>query len=211
MRETFKKGDEETFERLQLMAQVSSDRILRIVNQLLDISRLESGQLPIEREALPVFPLLREAASRFEILAKEADIHLAVEAPPDLPLLYADRSLMTRVVDNLLDNAIKFTPDGGRVHLTARCSSEPEGDRVVLGVSDNGPGIPPEAQSRLFAKFQQASAGTGRRRGTGLGLAFCKLAVEAHDGRIWVESEVAQGSTFLIELPVANQPVGPEV
>ncbi len=89
--------------------------------------------------------------------------------------------------------------------LWARCDAELAPDEMLLGVSDTGPGIPPEAQSRLFSKFQQISSIQGRRSGTGLGLAFCKLAVEAHGGRIWVDSVVGKGSAFIVALPTNNE------
>jgi NtrC-family two-component system sensor histidine kinase KinB len=206
MREVFDDGDREGFERLQLMAQHSSDRILRIVNQLLDISRLESGQLPLEREQLGIATLLEEVARRFEPLTEEADIETTVEAAPGLPTVHADRSLINRVLDNLLDNAIKFTPDGGQVRLWACEDRGRAPGGLLIGVTDSGRGIPQEAQARLFSKFQQVSSVEGRRRGTGLGLAFCRLAVEAHGGQIWVESELDKGSTFLFTLPIVKAP-----
>jgi signal transduction histidine kinase len=113
------------------------------------------------------------------------------------------------VLTNLVDNAIKFTPDGGIVRLWARPDPETDVPSLLVGVSDTGPGIPPEAQSRLFKKFQQVVSIEGRRRGTGLGLPFCRLAVEAHGGRIWAESPSSiiesaaegKGTTFVMRLP----------
>jgi signal transduction histidine kinase len=110
---------------------------------------------------------------------------------------------MERVLHNLVDNAIKFTPDYGAVQLWAKADPE-RGDALLLGVADTGPGIPPEEQPRLFEKFQRTSI-TGRRVGTGLGLPFCKLAVEAHGGQIWIESEEGQGSTFIMRLPTVEE------
>ena len=108
------------------------------------------------------------------------------------------------MLNNLLNNAIKFTPDGGRVRLWARLDPDHTPTAILIGVSDTGPGIPPEEQHVLFEKFQHVSSVTGRRAGTGLGLPFCKLAIEAHGGQIWVESEVGKGSTFLIRLPIVQ-------
>jgi NtrC-family two-component system sensor histidine kinase KinB len=201
MKHPFTQADADGFERLRLMALQNSDRILHIVNQLLDISKLESGQIPLQPLQLDVETLFREAQARFTPLATEARIQLDLEIAPHLPPLYVDRALINRVLDNLLDNAIKFTPDGGRVRMWARCDPRLAPDGLLVGVSDDGPGIAPEARHRLFTKFQQVTTIEGRRSGTGLGLAFCRLAVEAHGGRIWVESELGQGSTFLMSLP----------
>ena len=96
--------------------------------------------------------------------------------------MYIDPEIMDRVLHNLVDNALKFTPDGGKVQLWARLDSEHDPATMLVGVSDTGPGIPQEAQARLFRKFQQVVSNMGRRVGTGLGLPFCKLAVEAHGG-----------------------------
>jgi NtrC-family two-component system sensor histidine kinase KinB len=201
MKHPFEQRDAEGFERLRLMAQQNSDRILHIVNQLLDISKLESGQLPLQPWAMDVETLFQDVQVRFTPLATEAQIRLELEIAPDVPPLHADPALISRVLDNLLDNAIKFTPDGGQVRLWARCDPELAPAGILVGVSDTGPGIAPEAFPRLFTKFQQVTTIEGRRGGTGLGLAFCKLAVEAHGGRIWAESEAGEGSTFLITLP----------
>ena len=111
---------------------------------------------------------------------------------------------MIRVLSNLVDNAVKFTPDGGHINLWASLIVDDGMNSVLVGVNDTGLGIPPEAQERLFVKFQQNANARGRRQGTGLGLTYCKLVVEAHNGRIWVESEgvSGKGSTFLMVLPV---------
>jgi signal transduction histidine kinase len=121
-----------------------------------------------------------------------------------------DPGLISRVLNNLLDNAIKFTPEGGRVRVWARRDGETAAGELLIGVSDEGPGIPEDEQHRLFEKFRRIRSVRGRRSGSGLGLPFCKLAVEAHGGRIWVQnlsSESAsarEGSTLLMTLPVAG-------
>lgn len=196
--------DSDNFDRLRTMAQQNSERILNMVNELLDISKMESGQLPLHRAPVSVAALLSDVSARFVLLALEATIELETDSAPDLPEVYADSELLKRALSNLVDNAIKFTPDGGRVRLWARRESTVEAHAVLLGVSDTGPGIPIEAQTRIFEKFKQVAASKGRRRGTGLGLAFCKLAIEAHGGRIWVESTPGRGATFIITLPLEN-------
>jgi signal transduction histidine kinase len=175
---------------------------LRMVNELLDISKLESGELPLHPEAIKVETLLRDISTRLRPLAADANITINMLLTPNLPPLYADPKFIDRVLHNLVDNAIKFTLDEGHVKLWAKPDPD-NADTVLLGVTDTGPGIPPEEQHRVFEKFQQTSV-TGRRVGTGLGLPFCKLAIEAHGGEIWVESEVGKGSSFIMRLPVAK-------
>jgi len=201
-------GDADGARRWLGAAQSGSDRMLRMIDQLLDISKLESGRMTTEVKAIEAAALFEETAQRFASLAREIDVRLQIVASPDLPPLQVDPALMGRVLGNLVDNALKFTDNGGVIRLWARQDPEDSGGAILLGVSDTGPGIPAEAQPLLFQKFQQVSM-QGRRRGTGLGLPFCKLAVEAHGGRIWVESPSdaietvhrGRGSTFLIRLP----------
>ncbi|MFQ6100031.1 MAG: ATP-binding protein [Anaerolineae bacterium] len=204
MEAAFVKQEAENFDRLLEMARHSSDRMLGMVDELLDISKLESGELPLHPEAVDVRALLEDVAARLTTLATSARITLEISADPGLPPLYVDPQLVGRVMYNLLDNAIKFTPDGGHVRLWTRLDPELAPDHLLVGVSDTGPGIPVEAQPKLFEKFQQVASIEGRRSGTGLGLPFCKLVVEAHSGRIWVESEVGKGSTFVMALPVVE-------
>jgi signal transduction histidine kinase len=199
---SFARRDVERFDGTLEMAGRSIDRMLALVNQLLEINDLESGRLAIHPEAVEASRLLESAAERLRPLAVRAELDVGVRADPNLPLLHVDPELVGRVLHNLLDNAIKFTPNGGRIELWAKPPDEVTLDRLLVGVTDDGIGIPPEAQTRLFKKFQQAVSKKGRRVGTGLGLPFCKLAVEAHGGEIWVESEIGKGSTFVMMLPV---------
>jgi len=201
---SFDKRDRDDFNSMLAMARRGSARMLNLVNQLLDINGLESGQMPLNLEDVDVSAFLDEIADRFLPLAAETGIEIEVMAEQGLPTLYADPVLIGRVLNNLLDNAIKFTPDGGHIQLWARPDSADDPKVILIGVSDNGPGIPPEEHSRLFRKFERVLTAEGRRTGTGLGLPFCKLAVEAHGGRILVESEVGKGSTFIVRLPVVG-------
>jgi signal transduction histidine kinase len=120
---------------------------------------------------------------------------------PEIPPVTVDAEYIERVLNNLIDNAYKFTPDGGSIRIWARRANQANSSGVLIGISDTGPGIPEKEQNRLFRKFQQVVSSSGRRTGTGLGLVYCKLAIEAHGGRIWVESEPGKGSTFLVNLP----------
>jgi len=188
------------------IAKRSCENMLMLVNSLLDISRLESGRMPLERAPAPFAPLVRSAIAHLSPLAAEKDVFIETDLPPDLPLVEMDNEKIGRVLINLLDNALKFTPVGERVILRARQKNGDRGEIVVCSVSDAGPGIPAEYHEKIFDRFAQVrgQAVPRGRRGTGLGLAFCKLAVEAHDGRIWVESESGRGSTFFFTLPVAD-------
>jgi PAS domain S-box-containing protein len=184
------------------LAHSSGEHLMVMINQLLDVARIESGSVPLQRERVSPEELLSAAALRLRPAAEAAAIQLVAEAAPGLPELSVDTQLMGRVLDNLGDNAIKFSPNGSTVRLWARADGSPAA--VLFGVSDEGPGIPHPAQSRLFEKFHRLPNIQGRRGGTGLGLAFCRLVIQAHGGEIWVESEVGQGSTFVVRLPVGE-------
>jgi PAS domain S-box-containing protein len=184
------------------MLTVMSDhthRMLELVTSILDVSRLESGRMPLMKE--PVwFPQLVDDVLRLQgPLAAQQQVSLTQDIPETLPPVYADPHLIGRVVQNLVGNALKFTPEDGTVRVTAVA----EANRVRVSVRDTGPGIAPDLQSRLFQKFV---AGRVPGHGSGLGLAFCRLVVEAHGGRIGVDSTPGQGSAFYFSLPVG---VGP--
>jgi signal transduction histidine kinase len=212
MEDAFAEHDSALFMAFVELAQQSSARMLSLVNGLLDVSELESDELELNREIVDAGALLRETVTQFSPLAAASEITIEVSVAPDLPPLCVDAGLIRRVLNNLIDNAIKFTPDGSRVRMWAGLDTESaprevQAQHLLVGVSDEGPGIPEEEQHRLFEKFHRVSSVSGRRSGSGLGLPFCKLAVEAHGGRIWVESpsdEIASaeaGSTFLMTLP----------
>lgn len=184
-----------------MIARHSSERMTHLVNAILDVSRLESGRMPVQLVPLAVSDLVREAIQHQAALAADKRLHLDEDVAPDLPLVQADLNLIQRVLQNLLGNAVKFTPEGGRVRVTARLKPDAaDGGRAVqIAVSDTGPGIPVEIQSQLFQKFV---TGGQQEHGSGLGLAFCKLAIEAHGQHIWVESGVGKGATFTFGLAV---------
>jgi signal transduction histidine kinase len=183
----------------------SSRSMMRMILDLLDISRLEENRLPLTVEAFDPASLLEERASEIDGLARAGGIEIHRKTASGLPPIHADRALVGRIIGNLLSNAIKHTPSGGSITLTV----EREGDGVALAVEDTGDGIPVEFQPLLFQKFAQAQL---RRHGLatdrGLGLAFCKLAAEAHGGSISVRSEVGQGSRFRLLLPHAFDSAG---
>jgi PAS domain S-box-containing protein len=190
-------GGPRTTESMQDILQ-AANRMDRLIQDLLDVTRIEVGALGLRRERVRVDSLLQEAVNEAEGLAATRGLRLECRPPePDLPPVDADPVRVQQVLSNLLGNAIKFTPPGGRVLLTA----QREGGMVRFSVSDTGPGIPAEAQARLFDRFFQAH---GRdRMGLGLGLAIARGLVEAHGGAIQVHSTPGQGATFWFTLPVA--------
>ncbi len=168
-------------------------RLQDLIGSLLDIARLETGRLPVEWEPLDLRGLVEEVVEDWGPMFSHRMLQVNVELSPELPWIWVDRQLITRVLSNLLSNAVKFTPAGGRIHIRAY----PHGGMAVLEVFNSGSYIPPEQRLRIFERFTTMPG----RGGYGLGLAFAKLAVEAHGGRIEVESD-ASGTTFTIRLPL---------
>ncbi len=175
----------------------SVSRMARLVQDLLDASRMEGGQLPLERVRVPVVQLVTEAVEAQKPLAVAGELELEVELEPGLPALWADRDRLLQVFENLIGNALKFAGRGVRVVVGA----VRQGEEVVFRVSDTGPGVRAEDLPRLFERFWQSDRAA--RQGAGLGLPITKGIIEAHGGRIWVDSEPGQGTTFHFSLPVA--------
>ncbi|MDP9341463.1 MAG: ATP-binding protein [Actinomycetota bacterium] len=183
---------------IQIMLQ-QSERLSRLVDQLLDLSRLESGDIPMERRAVALRPLAAEVASEVGV-ALGGRVRIEVAVPEGIPPLWADRERVHQVLFNLLDNAVRFTPPEGVV----RVSAVRRDDVCEVSVADTGPGIPPEHLPLLFERFYRVESARSRGDGgTGIGLAIARSIVEAHGGRIWAESEVGRGSVFRFELPLA--------
>jgi signal transduction histidine kinase len=175
----------------------SGNHLLSLINDVLDLSKIEAGQ--VELSAAPFS--LREALERGVVMVRERatsdGVRVALAAMPDADVVTGDERRIRQVIFNLLSNAVKFTPAGGAVDVSA---TRVDGD-VRVAVSDTGPGIAAEDQARIFEQFQQTNAGSELHEGTGLGLALSKRLVELHGGRIWVESELGKGSTFVFTLP----------
>ncbi len=174
----------------------SGRKLYRLIDSLLDLGRLESGETELQKTLIQPAELLREAVEQVHPMALNKEQQLVKRIAPDLPLVMADGDMILRVLTNLLDNAIKFTPAGGEIVAAVELTD----DEVCFSVQDTGPGIPVEFQNRAFDRFTRLGNIKGVK-GVGLGLAFCKLAVEAHHGRIWLESEVGHGSKFYFTLP----------
>jgi len=175
-----------------------------MMQNLLDISKLEAGRMKVHREPLNITDVVASALSAMEALAAKQGVQLTEACDVDCPLVEADAALLKRILLNLLSNAIKFSPIGGTVQVAAyRAYNAAE---LIVAVSDEGPGIPPAMHEKIFEKFVQMEGEPQKgKNGTGLGLTFCQMAVEAHGGRIWVESEVGKGSVFFFTIPVMKQ------
>ncbi|MDQ3815262.1 MAG: ATP-binding protein [Armatimonadota bacterium] len=174
--------------------------LLGMINDLLDISKMEDGSLRLEYKELQVSGLIDSALRQVLSLAEAKNLTLTAEIAPDIPPVFADEDKLRRTLVNLLSNSIKFTPAEGRVTVVVQ--SPDGGSNLVVSVRDTGEGIPREAFERIFEKFGQVDTRkSGRKMSTGLGLTFCKMAVVAHGGRIWVESTLGEGSTFSFAIP----------
>jgi signal transduction histidine kinase len=175
--------------------QRSAKRMNRLIQDLLDVALMEAGQLTIERSRLSARGLIVEAVDMQKPLASSSSLELRAEVDPALPEVWGDRDRLLQVFENLFGNAIKFTKAGGRI--TAGAASRD--DEVVFRVADTGCGIASENLPRVFDRFWQATR--AGRQGAGLGLAITKGIVEAHGGRIWVESKAGRGATFFFAIP----------
>lgn len=181
-------------------ARTSGQQMLGMIQNLLDISKMEEGKLRLHLSPVALDVIATEIMDTLKTngLAEAKTLTLAVE--PNLPAINADEDLLRRVIQNLLSNALKHTSRGGHIELSVK---KKERDSVLIAVADDGMGISKEDQLRIFEKFGQVELVAEKHRtGSGLGLTFCKLAVEAHGGRIWVESEAGRGSTFFVQLPI---------
>jgi signal transduction histidine kinase len=189
-------GDDETIQSVLSIAMRSSRRASRLVESLLDLDRLETNRAVLNLSQASIGALVAEAVEEIHPTAEAKGQLLRMELPPRLPTLEIDVDMIRRVLINLLENAIKYTRSGDQI--TVRTSSR-DGE-LVVSVADSGPGIPGEDLEKIFDKFTRVTK-DDRPKGLGLGLAFCRLAVEAHGGEIWVESEEGKGSTFSFSLP----------
>lgn len=190
---------ERTQERRQVeIVRRAADRMNRMIQDLLDVRRMESGRLAIDLKAEDVNVIINDMIEMLRPLAEGSSIILEPSVAEGLPPVLCDSARIQQVLSNLVGNAVKFTPRQGRITV---CAELIDGE-VRFGVIDTGPGIPPEQVPHIFGQFWQASPSD--RRGIGLGLAIAKGIVEAHKGTIWVESHVGLGSTFYFTLPTAT-------
>ncbi len=178
----------------------STERIQRLTDSLLDMNRLESGHPVMNSFAVSPLLLARDAYEAVSPVAENKGQKITISIPSDIPPVLVDADMIRRVLINLLENAVKYSPPGGEIELGAR-SERPS---ILIWVRDSGPGISPEDQARIFEKYTRLSQSEAVK-GFGLGLAYCRLAVEGHGGRIWVESEVGEGARFCLTLPIAHE------
>ena len=178
--------------------QESGRQLMRMILNILQIGKLEERKMPLRLEPVPLHKVVQENVDEMMGLSARDGILLENRVSPDLPAPRADRELVSRVVANLLNNAFKHTPSGGQVIVDA----QRDGARITLTVSDTGEGIPEELQPRIFEKFVAGDSDAGRRMlfDSGLGLTFCRLAVDCHGGRIWLRSKPGEGTTVFISL-----------
>lgn len=175
----------------------AAERLQRLISSLLDINRLEAGQPIINKRPVAPHVLVAEAVDATHTLAESKRQQLSVALEDDLPVISVDVDMIRRVLINLIENAIKYTPMQGAIEVGSRR----EGEMIRFWVRDNGPGIPQDALELIFEKFNRLQ-GERYPKGLGLGLAFCRLAVRAHGGKIWVESALGEGSNFIFILPL---------
>jgi signal transduction histidine kinase len=184
---------------------VSSQRLMDLVNNLLDAARLEDGRMTIVPDVVEVLPAVQQALAVIQPMADEKHISIKTSVSPTIPYVWGDAKRVNQILVNLLSNAVKYTPNTGSVTIAARQDST--SDMVVIKVSDTGVGIPGEQLPHIFDRFSRIErAETKHTIGTGLGLSIAKGLVEAHGGEIRVESEERQGTCFTFTLPVAEQP-----
>lgn len=212
----------DTAQRMLRVASESSDRLVRLVNDVLNLERLESGKVQLVMQACPMDDLMQQAVEAVEAIAREASVTLSIKA---LPMqVWAAPDAIVQVLINLLNNAVKYSETGGTVWLLAEewgregvegwmskgvdewdCSSPiPPSPHILFTVRDQGRGIPADQLKSIFDRFQQVDSSDSREKsGTGLGLAICKSIIQQHGGLIWAESKPGQGSTFYFTLPLA--------
>lgn len=199
--ETLQEGaldDPPAAQRFLIRMQTEIDNLTQLVNELLELSRIESGKMPLSFQRIQPCDLLRPAYERMGLQVERAGLTLLMDCQPDLPAVFADPDRITQVMINLVHNATKFTPPGGQITLSAYR----DGDFVIIFVKDTGVGIPKKDLSRIFERFYKADRARAGG-GTGLGLSIAKHMVESHGGFIWAESEEDLGSTFYFSLPIA--------
>jgi two-component system sensor histidine kinase KdpD len=198
LRSDVKWSEEERTEYLKIIDQ-EADRLARLISDLLDISRIEAHALKLSREKYQLTQIMESVVGRLANLTRKHELKL--EIPADLPSLFVDEMRVIQVIANLMENAAKFSPEGSEITIEAKAVE----NEVVVSVIDRGQGIAPELTGNLFDRYYQARrVADGQKSGTGLGLSICKGIVEAHGGRIWVESKLGEGSKFSFTLPTGG-------
>jgi len=197
-------GDLPPAKRAQMHARIDSgiERLIRMVEDLLAFSRLEAGRLKLNFEESDLGALVDQTVAALVPLATPKGVRVECQVAAGLPLIWVDRARITQIVINLVENAIKFTPTGGRIRVAVRETGD---DHLVLEVDDTGEGIPPEHMPKIFERFYQVDRTMRRQHGgTGLGLAVVKSLAELHGGSVSVQSQVGQGTVFWVRFPMRD-------
>lgn len=182
------------------IANANCDHMQLMVDSLLDVARMEEGATELNLVSVDLSQLIEDAIRRTSVFTDMEDITVQSVIPDNLPLIKADKDKIYRVLSNLLNNAVKYTPSRGQITITTEIKDE----HLLVSMIDTGPGIEPEDRERIFDRYAQITGSKARSGGFGLGLAFCRIAVEAHGGRIWVESgDTGDGSQFVFTLPLS--------
>ena len=177
--------------------QNSVEQITSLVTDLLDLGRIEAG-LDTAKELIPIVVIARHAIESMRAVAEDKSIKLDISMPETTPFVYGDPVRMRQMIGNLIENAVKYTPEQGLISFTM----ESEQDQVIMRIHDNGPGIPPSDLPYVFDKFFRASNAPDSLPGTGLGLSIVKSIVESHNGRVWVDSKLGEGTNFSVVFPL---------
>jgi signal transduction histidine kinase len=196
----FPEPENEAIQSVTTIARRSTDRIQRLVSSLLDINRLEAGQTIVSQQIVYPSVLAEDSLVAVRPMTDSRRQVLKNRLPDNLPSVWVDVDMIRRVLINLLENASKFTSPEGVIELGGKL----DGGWVQLWVQDNGSGIPKAEREHIFEKYTRLKS-QDNSSGLGVGLAFCRLAVKGHGGKIWVESDIGEGSKFILTLPVANE------
>jgi signal transduction histidine kinase len=183
---------------LLVIAQGGCERLIRLINDILDLSKIEAGRMQFKRHPMSLFDSVQRSVRTIKAYADSFKVKVEIDCPEHLPNALGDRDRIDQVVTNLLGNAVKFSPPDGIVTVALRQYPA----ALECAVIDRGPGIPADQLGRIFGKFQQLEGGA-KKGGTGLGLAIAHALVQEHRGKIWVESKVGEGSRFIFQIPRA--------
>jgi signal transduction histidine kinase len=193
---------EDDEKRLLQNARHSNKVLLGLVNEILDINKMEAGKFELNLADTNLADIVIQNTDALRAAAELEGQHIDVALSSTETYVKCDAQLIGRVIANFLTNAFKHTPEGGTI--TTALEQDTAAQSIIISVIDTGPGIPADYQQRIFEKFVQVKGQQNKRRGTGLGLTFCKMVIEAHGGKIWVESELGKGSKFSFSLPISG-------
>jgi signal transduction histidine kinase len=193
-----KQMDEETRIEFLNIINDESERLALLIENLLDLSKIEYGHIKMDKQKVQILDIVQEAVSNLRPAYEEKKIALKTEAPQDIPLIFCDRDMILKLMTNILLNALKFTPERGRVKVSVK----KEKGGIKVKVIDTGIGIQKKNLPFIFDKFYRAERPTDKIRGTGLGLSIAKEIIKSHGGDIWAESRPGKGSTFYFRLPL---------